>query len=301
MPKKQTTASIRNKKKSGNKITALTAYDYPSARIVDRCGMDLVLVGDSLGMAFQGCKNTLAVTLDEVIYHAAMVCRAVESALVVVDMPYGTFHESPEATVRNCIRVIKETGCDAVKIEGGRRRLNMVQAILEAEIPVMGHIGLTPQSINRLGGYKIQGQTMDEIESLIADAGALQAAGCFAIVLEGIPHPLSRLLTRRLEIPTIGIGAGPDCDGQILVFHDLLGLNPGVNFKHVRTYANLADIISEAISRYMNDVRQGQFPSLAESFALDTSTSRELEGKYGNNLQDQQAQGGDPEDAQRGK
>lgn len=289
MEKKRTILSLQRRKDKGEKIVALTAYDFPTARLLDEAGLDLILVGDSLGMVIQGHDSTLTVTLEDVLYHARLVRRAVQRTLLVADMPYGSYHLSPRQAVKNGLRLVKEAQVDAVKVEGGRHRIPAITALLEAEIPVMGHIGLTPQSVHRFGGYRIQGRTMDEIRALVDDALALQAAGCFSLVLEGIPHPVGRVLTRKLRIPTIGIGAGPACDGQILVFHDMMGLDPDTHFKFVRRYADLAGAITDGLTGYLGDVRQGTFPSLEESFPLETDIEEELERLYGSDLEDQQA------------
>ncbi|MBN2432359.1 MAG: 3-methyl-2-oxobutanoate hydroxymethyltransferase [Acidobacteria bacterium] len=275
-------------KKRGERITALTAYDHPTARLLDEAGIDLILVGDSLGMVIQGRDSTLAVTMDEIIYHTRLVARAVHQALVVADMPYGSYHLSPEQAVANAIRVVKKTGCDAVKVEGGSDRVSVIRALLAAEVPVMGHIGLTPQSVKRLGGYKIQGRQLQDIERLITDAETLQEAGCFSLVLEGIPHPVGRIISRKLEIPAIGIGAGPHCDGQILVFHDMMGLNEAGTFRFVRQYAQLAELIRRSLTDYQQDIRTGRFPSLEESFPLEESIEAQLEEIYGSYLEDEQ-------------
>ena len=286
MAKKQTITTLRQKKVRGEKITALTAYDFPTARVLDQAGLDIILVGDSLGMVIQGRPDTLAVTVGEMLYHLRLVRRAVQSALLVVDMPYGSFHESPRRSVRNAITLVKEGGAEAVKVEGGRKRLPVIRALLDAEIPVLGHLGLTPQSVHRFGGYKIQGRSLGEVEVLLSDAEALEAEGCFGIVLEGIPHPVAGLLTSRLGIPTIGIGSGPQCDGQILVSHDMLGWNPESRLTFVRAYAGLAELVGEAVKRYAADVQQGAFPSLAESFPLDPEVEKSLKEKYGTHRQD---------------
>jgi 3-methyl-2-oxobutanoate hydroxymethyltransferase len=248
------------------RITCLTAYDYPTARLVDEAGVDLVLVGDSLGMAVLGYESTLPVTMDEILHHARAVRRAVRRALLVVDMPYGSYHDELYGAVRNAMRLVKEAGAEAVKVEGGERRLELVSRLTEAEIPVMGHLGLTPQSVNALGGYRVQGKSAAAAEQLVRDARALEAAGAFAIVLEAVPRELAAEITRDVEIPTIGIGAGPDCDGQILVLHDLLGLTFGEPPKFARQYANLSEIISSAVRDYCGDVRKGNFPSDEESY-----------------------------------
>ena len=248
------------------KITCLTAYDYPTARLLDEAGVDVLLVGDSLGMVVLGHESTLPVTLEDMLHHTAAVRRGTKRALVVADMPYGSYHTENAESLRNAVRFIKEAGAEAVKIEGGERRLELIVRLTEAEIPVMGHVGLTPQSINAMGGYRVQGKTADAAEQLIRDARAVEAAGAFAVVLEAVPRELAAQITRELRIPTIGIGAGPDCDGQILVIHDMLGLTFGHTPKFTRQYANVGEIIGRAVKEYCDDVRQGMFPSDAESY-----------------------------------
>jgi 3-methyl-2-oxobutanoate hydroxymethyltransferase len=248
------------------KITCLTAYDYPTARLVDEAGVDVVLVGDSLGMVVLGYETTLPVTMEETLHHTRAVRRAVRHALLVADMPYGSYHEDTNTAVRNAVRLIKEAGAEAVKVEGGERRLELISRLTEAEIPVMGHLGLTPQSVNALGGYRVQGKSAFAAEQLIHDARALEVAGAFAIVLEAVPRELAAEITQTVGIPTIGIGAGPDCDGQILVLHDLLGLTFREPPKFARQYANLNEIISRAVREYCNDVRTSKFPSDEESY-----------------------------------
>jgi 3-methyl-2-oxobutanoate hydroxymethyltransferase len=248
------------------KITCLTAYDYPTARLLDDGGVDILLVGDSLGMAVLGYDSTLPVTLDEMVHHTRAVRRATRRALLVADMPYGSFHISLDESVRNAVRLIKEGGAEAVKVEGGERRIELIARLVEAEIPVMGHVGLTPQSVNALGGFHVQGKTTDAARQVERDARAVEAAGAFSIVLESMPRELAARITEKLHIPTIGIGAGPDCDGQVLVFHDLAGISTGHRPKFVRQYANLSAEISRAVSAYCEDVRSGNFPSDAESY-----------------------------------
>jgi 3-methyl-2-oxobutanoate hydroxymethyltransferase len=248
------------------KITCLTAYDYPSARLLDEAGVDLILVGDSLGMVVLGQESTLAVTIDEMLHHTRAVRRGTRRALLVADLPYGSYHTDIAESVRNAMRFVKEGGAEAVKLEGGERRLELISRLTEAEIPVMGHVGLTPQSVNALGGYRVQGKTADTAELLIRDARAVEAAGAFAVVLEAVPRELASQITRELRIPTIGIGAGPDCDGQILVLHDLLGLTFNALPKFARQYANVREIISKAATEYCEDVRGGTFPSDGESY-----------------------------------
>ena len=248
------------------KIVCLTAYDYPTARLLDEAGVDVLLVGDSLAMVALGYDSTLPVTLDDMIHHARAVRRGTQRALLVTDMPFGSYHSDTAESLRNAVRFVKEAGAEAVKVEGGERRLELIARLTEAEIPVMGHIGLTPQSVNALGGYRVQGKTTDSAEQLLRDARAVEAAGAFAVVLEAVPRELAAQITRELRIPTIGIGAGPDCDGQILVVNDLLGLTFGPLPKFARQYANLGEAISNAVRGYCNDVRAGAFPSDRESY-----------------------------------
>jgi 3-methyl-2-oxobutanoate hydroxymethyltransferase len=251
---------------NSKKIVCLTAYDYPTARLLDEAGVDVILVGDSLAMVELGYDSTLPVTLDEMIHHARAVRRGTKHALVVADMPFGSYHADTAESLRNAVRFVKEAGAEAVKVEGGERRLELIARLTEAEIPVMGHVGLTPQSVNALGGYRVQGKTVDSAEQLLRDARAVEAAGAFAVVLEAVPRELAAQITRELRIPTIGIGAGPDCDGQILVIHDLLGLTFDQTPKFARKYANVGEIISSAVRDYTADVRSGNFPSDNESY-----------------------------------
>ncbi len=251
---------------NSKKITCLTAYDYPTARLLDEAGVDVILVGDSVGMVVLGHENTLSVTVEEMLHHTRAVRRGTRRALVVADMPYGSYHTDLGESLHNAMRFVKEAGAEAVKVEGGERRLELISRLTEAEIPVMGHVGLTPQSVNALGGYRVQGKTADAAEQLIRDARAVEAAGAFAVVLEAVPRELAAQISQELRIPTIGIGAGPDCDGQILVVHDLLGLTFGQTPKFARQYANVGQIISKAVREYCEDVREGGFPSDAESY-----------------------------------
>jgi len=253
---------------SAAKITCLTAYDYPTARLLDEAGVDVLLVGDSLAMVVLGYESTLPVTLEEMLHHTRAVRRGTRRALLVADMPYGSYHDDPMEAVRHAVRFVKEAGAEAVKIEGGERRMELMARIVEAEIPVMGHIGLTPQSVNAFGGFRVQGKTEEAGDQLMRDARAVEAAGAFAIVLESIPRELAARITAELRIPTIGIGAGPDCDGQILVIHDLVGLSFGHQPKFVRRYADVGEIISRAAAEYCRDVQQGRFPSDEESYHL---------------------------------
>jgi 3-methyl-2-oxobutanoate hydroxymethyltransferase len=256
----------RNSSDPAPKITCLTAYDYPTARLLDESGVDVLLVGDSLGMVVLGHDSTLPVTLDDMLRHTQAVRRGTKRALVVADMPYGSYHTDAAEALRNAVRFVKEAGAEAVKIEGGERRLELIVRLTEAEIPVMAHVGLTPQSVNALGGYRVQGKTTDTAEQLLRDARAVEAAGAFAVVLEAVPRELAAQITRELRIPTIGIGAGPDCDGQILVLHDMLGLTFDHTAKFTRQYANVGEIIRGAVRDYCEDVRGGTFPSDAESY-----------------------------------
>jgi 3-methyl-2-oxobutanoate hydroxymethyltransferase len=248
------------------KISCLTAYDYPTARLLDEAGVDVLLVGDSLGMAVLGYDSTLPVTVEDVLYHTRAVRRGTRRALLVADMPYGSFHVSTEETIRNAVRLVKEGGAEAVKVEGGERRIELIAKLVEAEIPVMGHIGLTPQSLHALGGFQVQGKTSEAARQVERDARAVEAAGAFSVVLESMPRDLAARITAKLRIPTIGIGAGPDCDGQILVFHDLVGLTIGHRPKFVRQYADLSSEVSRAVTSYCEDVRESCFPSDAESY-----------------------------------
>src|ERR1700737_657575 len=253
------------------KITCLTAYDYPPARLVDEAGGAVGLVGDSLAMVMLGYDNTLPLTIEESLHHTKAARRGVHHALLVADMPYGTYHGDIHESVKNGMRFVKEAGAEAVKIEGGERRLELIARLTEAEIPVMGHVGLTPQSVNAMGGYRVQGKTPGTADQLLRDARSVETAGAFAIVLEGIPRELAAEITREVRIPTIGIGAGPDCDGKILVLHDLLGLTFNEPPKFARRYANVGEAISRAVKEYCADVKEGSFPSDAESYHVTTN------------------------------
>jgi len=250
------------------KITCLTAYDYPTARLLDEAGVDILLVGDSLAMVVLGYESTLPVTLEEMLHHTRAVRRGTRRALLVADMPYGSYHDDPLDAVRHAVRFVKEAGAEAVKIEGGERRMDLITRLVEAEIPVMGHIGLTPQSVNTFGGFRVQGRTEEAGEKLLRDARAVEAAGAFSIVLESIPRELAAKITAELRIPTIGIGAGPDCDGQVLVINDLLDLTFGHHPKFARRYADVGQIISNAAAEYIRDVQKGSFPADEESYHL---------------------------------
>jgi 3-methyl-2-oxobutanoate hydroxymethyltransferase len=262
---------IRARKGDGSRLVMVTAYDAPTARIVDDAGADLILVGDSVAMVVLGYENTLSVTVDDMAHHVAAVARAGPKGLVVADMPWMSYHVSVEETVRNAAILIR-AGAGAVKLEGGRKRLDAIGAILDAEIPVMGHLGLTPQSVHMLGGYRVQAKELEAARVLLDDAVALAEAGCFSIVLECVPDAVGRRVTEAVPVPTIGIGAGPHCDGQVLVFHDLVGLNGGRAPKFVRRYAELKDDATAAVARFADDVRAGRYPSEAESYAFAEST-----------------------------
>lgn len=275
-PEKVTAPSLRASKERGERLVCLTAYDYPTARIVDEAGIDIVLVGDSIGNVIFGYGNTVPVTLDEIVMHTRAVRRAVQRALLVADMPYGSFHTGADDTVRAALRLIKEGAAEAVKLEGGRKRAALVKRLVDEEIAVMGHIGLTPQSVNKLGGYRVQGKTAETARALLDDAKALEDAGAFAIVLEVVPREIARLITETVKIPTIGIGAGSACDIQVLVLHDMLGLTFGKLARFVRPYANLREVMTDAISRFAEDVRSGNYPSDAESYGLPAEAAAEL-------------------------
>ena len=263
---KMTVKDILNRKKSKEEITVLSTYDFSFAKIVDESGIDIVLVGDSVGMVCLGYESTLPVTMREMLHHTKAVSRAVKHALIIGDMPFGSYHESPEKAARNARRFIKEARAEAVKLEGGENVLGQVKAIIRSGIPVMGHLGMTPQSVTQLGGYKVQGRSKKDADKILRDALLLEEAGVFAIVLECIPYRLAKMLTKKLKVPTIGIGAGPFTDGQVLVLHDLLGFKSGVSPRFVRHYADLDKTIRSAVLRFKRDVQKQNFPSLKESF-----------------------------------
>lgn len=265
MPK-VTVQDFLKKKAEGKKITMLTAYDYPFAQIVDEAGIDGILVGDSLGMVVQGLENTLPVTMDEMIYHTKLVSRAVKSAIVIGDMPFMSYQASIEDAVRNAGRFLKEAGASAVKLEGGAEIEEHIRALTRSDIPVMAHIGLTPQSIHRMGGYKVQGKTEEAAKRLIEEAHIAEDAGAFSLLLEAIPVKLAKKITEELSIPTIGIGAGPYCDGQVLVLHDIIGMFERFVPKFVKRYANLKEEALSAIKNYKGEVEKGIFPSEEQSF-----------------------------------
>ena len=275
-PEKVNAPSLKASKQRGERLVCLTAYDFPTARIVDEAGIDIILVGDSLGNVVLGYGNTVPVTLDEILIHLKAVRRAVQRALLVADMPYGSFHTGADDAVRNALRLVKEGGAEAIKLEGGHKRVQLVKRLVDEEIAVMGHIGLTPQSINKLGAYRVQGKTAVTARELIDDARALEDAGAFAIVLEVVPREIASLITESISIPTIGIGAGAGCDIQVLVLHDMLGLSFGKLARFVRPYANLHKVITEAVTQYADDVRAGTYPSEDESYALPAEAAEEL-------------------------
>ena len=263
---KVTVPWILERKLQGEKISCLTAYDYPTARLVDETGIDLILVGDSLGQVVLGYDSTVPVTVEEILHHLRAVRRATRRALLVADLPYGAYHVNEEKSLEVAIRYVKEGGAEAVKLEGGRKRAPLVRRMVDAEVPVMAHIGLTPQSVHAMGGYKVQGKTLESASELLADAEALEDAGAFALILEGMPRELAAIVTQRLRIPTLGIGAGPDCDGQILVFHDLVGLSSLPRAKFVRPYADIAANLRQALARFREDIVRGRFPDDSESY-----------------------------------
>ncbi|HVJ04077.1 MAG TPA: 3-methyl-2-oxobutanoate hydroxymethyltransferase [Candidatus Saccharimonadales bacterium] len=272
-----TVHTLAEKKSKHEPIVSLTAYDYATARIADEAGVDFILVGDSLAQVVLGYDSTLPVTMDEMLHHTRAVRRAVRHAFLVTDMPFGSYHTGTKAALKNAVRCVKEGGAEAVKIEGGTSRVPLISRMIDAEIPVVGHIGLTPQSVNKMGGYKVQGKTASAIDELLRDAAALDEAGVAALVLEGIPREVATRITREVSTPTIGIGAGPDCDGQILVFHDLAGMTFNTPAKFVRRYCNAGELIGEGIQAYRDDVRSRAFPADGESYHLPRETQRALD------------------------
>jgi 3-methyl-2-oxobutanoate hydroxymethyltransferase len=274
---KVTIATLAEKKSRREPITCLTAYDYATARLVDEAGIDMILVGDSLAQVVLGYDSTLPVTMEEMLHHTRAVRRAVKRAFLIADMPYASYHVTAEEAVRNATQFIKYGGAEAVKLEGGEKRIEIVNRLVDAEIPVMGHIGLTPQSVNAMGGYKVQGKTLKAIEQLMRDAVALDEAGVCAMVLEGIPREVASMITAEVNAPTIGIGAGPECDGQVLVIHDLVGLTFMQPAKFVRRYADVGAVMREAIEGFKSDVVAGSYPNDAESYHLPKETQASLE------------------------
>jgi 3-methyl-2-oxobutanoate hydroxymethyltransferase len=273
---KVTTTTFHDKKVAGEKITVLTAYDYSMAKILDEAGVDCLLVGDSLGMTMLGYDDTLSVTMDDMIHHTKAVRRGTKNAMVVADMPFLSYHISDEEAVRNAGRFIKEAGANAVKLEGGFAVKSKIEAIVAAQIPVMGHIGLTPQSVNMFGGFKVQGKSEAQARMLVEEAKLLEAIGCYSIVLECVPEKLARLISEQLTIPTIGIGAGAGCDGQVLVIQDVLGMYTALTPKFVKQYANLKEIIENAVIHYCEDIKSGQFPEEKHTFKMDDEVIKKL-------------------------
>jgi 3-methyl-2-oxobutanoate hydroxymethyltransferase len=274
---KVTTLNIQEKKQRREPITCMTAYDYATSRLVDEAGIDMILVGDSLAQVVLGYENTLPVTMEEMLHHTRAVRRAVKSAMIIADMPFGAYHNDPQEGVRNAVRFVKDGGAEAVKLEGGQKRVELVRRVLDAEIPVMGHIGLTPQSLHKMGGYKVQGKDLSGIEQLMKDAVALDRAGVFCIVLEGLPREVAAMITQEISVPTIGIGAGPECSGQVLVFHDILNLTFAPAAKFVRRYADAAALIRDALQQFKTDVETGSYPSDEESYHLPKETKAAFE------------------------
>lgn len=267
-PEKVYVPALRAAKEKGEQLVCLTAYDYPTARIVDEAGVDIILVGDSMGNVIHGYDNTIPVTLDEICLATKAVKRGASRALLVADMPYGTYHTGDNKAVRNALKLMKDGGAEAVKLEGGRNRVGLVKRLVDEEIPVVAHVGLTPQSVHKLGGYRVQGKTADAAKVLIEDAKMLEEAGAFAIVLELVPREVAEIITNELTISTIGIGAGSHCDIQVLVLHDLIGFTFGRQPRFVRQYANVSEVITNAITQWMDDVKSGNYPSEAESYGL---------------------------------
>lgn len=262
---------LKEKKAKGEKIAMVTAYDYPSARMADEAGMDIILVGDSLGMAMLGYETTIPVTMDEMIHHTKAVARGVKNCFLVSDMPFLSYHLTPKQALANAGRFLQEGNAQAVKLEGGEEKVCIIEPLVGAGIPVMGHIGLTPQSVHQLGGYKVQGKEKDQAKKLLCDAKHLEDAGIFALVLECVPTQLAKAISQSIKIPTIGIGAGPDCDGQVLVWHDLLGITQDMKPRFVKKYANLHEDICSALRTYTNEVKEGKFPLAEHSFTMADS------------------------------
>jgi 3-methyl-2-oxobutanoate hydroxymethyltransferase len=269
MDEKITVSTLKKYKQTGKKITALTAYDFPTAKILDESGIDMILVGDSLGMVVLGYESTLPVTMDDMVHHTKAVTRGVKRAFVMADMPFMSYSISKEITMQNAARLIAEGNAQSIKIEGGCEVAPIIKLIVDAGIPVIGHLGLTPQYINQLGGYKIQGKDMEEAKKIMKDAKALEEAGICALVLECVPSELAKDITESISIPTVGIGAGPYCDGQILVTHDMLGITQGHRPKFVKQYANIDEIMKNGLKNYINDVESGSFPSKEHSFTAE--------------------------------
>ena len=278
-PEKVYLPAIRAAKEKGEKLVCLTAYDYPTARIVDEAGVDIILVGDSIGNVIHGYGNTIPVSIEEIVSACIAVKRGTDRAMVVADMPYGSYHVNPDTTVQNALRLMKYGGAEAIKMEGGRNRVELVKRLVDEEIPVVAHIGLTPQSVYKMGGYRVQGRTTEQAKRLIEDAKLLEEAGAFAIVLELVPREVAAIITRELKISTIGIGAGHDCDIQVLVLHDLVGMTFGRQSRFVRPYANLREVMTKAIQTWSSDVKSGEYPNENESYGLTEETKKEMAAK----------------------
>jgi 3-methyl-2-oxobutanoate hydroxymethyltransferase len=270
-PEKVYVPALRAAKEKGEKLVCLTAYDYPTARIVDEAGVEIILVGDSMGNVIHGYGNTIPVTMEEILSAVKAVNRGSHKALIVADMPYGSYHTGENTTVRNALTLMKDGGAEAIKLEGGRNRVSLVKRLVDEEIPVVAHIGLTPQSVHKLGGYSVQGKTAVDAKRLIEDAKLLEEAGAFAIVLELVPREIAEMITKELTISTIGIGAGTECDIQVLVLHDLIGMSFGRLPRFVRQYANIREVMSEAIVNWMADVKEGNYPNEQESYGMPKS------------------------------
>ena len=273
---KNTVSTLLKQKQSGEKITMLTAYDYTTAKIIDECGVNAILIGDSLGMVMLGYENTLPVTMEDMIHHTAAVSRGAENAFIVADMPFMSYQVSVQDAVVNAGRLIKEGGANAVKLEGGAEVCDRIRAIVDASIPVVAHLGLTPQSVNAFGGFKVQGKSLEKARKLIDDALKIQDAGACAVVLEGIPARLADIITKKLFIPTIGIGAGNGCDGQVLVYQDMLGLNTGHTAKFVKRFAEVGTLMRQGISDYISETRSGVFPAEEHTYAIEDDVINEL-------------------------
>lgn len=280
-PKKLTIFDLQAKSDAGEKVFQVTATDFPTAQLVDRAGIECILIGDSLGMTALGYASTVPVTMDEMVYHAKAISRGAKRAILVGDLPLGAYHASTADAVNNAMRMIKEGGADVVKMEGGEDIVPMVEAVVRSGIPVMGHIGLTPQLMSKLGGFRVQGKSGAAGAQLVRDAVALERAGCFAIVLEAIPDRVAALITERLAIPTIGIGAGPDCDGQNLVLHDLVGLFDRFLPRFAKRYANVGETIDQALHEFQQEVRDGGFPTQEHSFVMDDAEYEALLAEVG--------------------
>jgi 3-methyl-2-oxobutanoate hydroxymethyltransferase len=275
-PEKIYVPALRAAKEKGEKLVCLTAYDYPTARIVDEAGVEIILVGDSIGNVIHGYGNTIPVTLEEILSAVKAVKRGASNALIIADMPYGSYHTGENTTVRNALTLMKDGGAEAIKLEGGRNRVDLVKRLVDEEIPVVAHIGLTPQSVHKLGGYSVQGKTAEAAKRLIEDAKMLEEAGAFAIVLELVPREVAEIITSELKISTIGIGAGTECDIQVLVLHDLVGLSFGRLPRFVRQYANIREVMSDAIINWISDVKDGNYPNEKETYGLPKEAKEEM-------------------------